>query len=149
MGSLNLPPSGSVYVDTQTLIYAIESNSTYAPVVDPFLKEVEAGRVELVTSELTVMEVLVRPIRLGDQPLIDRYEGFFVLPNVRLLPVTLDVLRSAARLRATIPKLRTPDAIHAASALAAGVSLFVTNDFAFRTVPGLMVEVLDAVIARP
>jgi predicted nucleic acid-binding protein len=149
MGSLNLPPSGAVYVDTQTLIYAIESNATYTVVADPFLKEVEAGRIELVTSELTVMEVLVRPIRLGDQSLIDRYEGFFVLPNVRLLPVTLDILRAAARMRATTPKLRTPDAIHAASALAAGVGLLVTNDPVFRLVPGLAVEVLDDVIARP
>lgn len=149
MGSLNLPPSGSVYADTQTLIYAIESNPTYSAMADPFLKAVEAGQVELVTSELTVMEVFLRPYRLGDQPLIARYEGFFVLPNVRLLPVTHDVLRSAARSRATLPKLRTPDAIHAAAALLAGVSLFVTNDFVFRTVPGLAVEVLDEVPARP
>jgi predicted nucleic acid-binding protein len=59
------------------------------------------------------------------------------------------VLRSAARLRSTVSKLRTPDAIHAASALADRVGLLVTNDPVFRTVPGLTVEMLDDVIARP
>ena len=113
------------------------------------LAAVEAGQVELVTSELTVLEVLVRPLRLGDTSLVDRYEGFFRQPNVRLISVSLDILRAAARLRATVTKLRTPDAIHAASALHVPVGLFVTNDFVFRSVPGLTVAVLDDYLSTP
>ena len=65
------------------------------------------------------------------------------------LPVSLSVLEEAARLRAA-HNLKTPDAIHAATALAAGCSLFVTNDFGFRRVPGLQVAVLAEVAAsRP
>jgi predicted nucleic acid-binding protein len=43
--------------------------------------------------------------------------------------------------------LKTPDAIHAATALAAGCVLFVTNDAGFRCVPGLPVAVLSEVAA--
>ena len=48
----------------------------------------------------------------------------------------------AARLRATT-KLRTLGAIQAATAILAGCTLFVTNDFGFRAVPGLPVVILD------
>ncbi|HET6576573.1 MAG TPA: PIN domain-containing protein [Fimbriiglobus sp.] len=143
MGPLSLPSSGPVYVDSQVLIYAIESNPTYYPLAEPVLAAAEAGEIVLVTSELTVLEVLVRPMKTGDNSLVDRYEGVFHQPNVRLVPVSLDVLRAAASLRASIPKLRTPDAIHAATALHVSAGLFVTNDFVFRSVPGLSAAILD------
>ena len=62
------------------------------------------------------------------------------------LPISLSVLEGAARLRAA-HNLKTPDAIHAATALAEGCSLFVTNDQGFRRVPGLRVAVLGEIAA--
>jgi predicted nucleic acid-binding protein len=56
-------------------------------------------------------------------------------------------LREAARLRATISGLKTPDAIHAATALQHGCALFVSNDVGFRRVPGLSLAILDDVLA--
>lgn len=66
--------------------------------------------------------------------------------NTRLLPITEDVLREAAHLRATIPTLKTPYAIHAATALLHGCALFVTNDTDFRRVPGLPLAILDDIV---
>jgi predicted nucleic acid-binding protein len=43
--------------------------------------------------------------------------------------------------------LKTPDAIHAATALACGSAMFVTNDGGFRKVPQLPVVVLSEVAA--
>lgn len=149
MGSLNLPPSGRVYIDTQSLIYSVEHNRRYEPTLLPLWSAVSAGTLDLVTSELSVMECLVGPYKSGNAQVEAAYEQLFGSSVIRLLHVTLDVLRAAARLRATVPRLRTPDAVHAATAILAGVSLLVTNDPAFRTVPGLAVEVLDDVIARP
>ena len=60
-----------------------------------------------------------------------------------------DVLRRAAQLRATITRLRTPDAVHAATALEVGAALFVTNDYDFRGVPGLPVTVLQDLLPPP
>lgn len=41
------------------------------------------------------------------------------------------------------PNLKTPDALHAATALQAGCALFVTNDVGFRQVASLPLVVLD------
>ncbi len=57
----------------------------------------------------------------------------------------VQILREAARLRA-ITKLRTPDAIHAATALQIGCALFVTNDKGFKNVPSLPHVILDDLI---
>ena len=58
-------------------------------------------------------------------------------------------MREAARLRAIIPGLKTPDAIHAATALIHGCVMFVTNDTVFRRVPNLPLVLLDDVLAAP
>lgn len=70
-------------------------------------------------------------------------------PGILLAPITAAVLREAARLRAAIPALRTPDALHAATALLEGCTLFLTNDKGFRRVPRLPVVLLDDVLAAP
>jgi predicted nucleic acid-binding protein len=80
--------------------------------------------------------------------LIADFESFFQTPGVDLVPISPDILREAARLRASITRFRTPDAIHAATALATSAALFVTNDLGFRNVPGLPVEVLQDVLVR-
>jgi len=69
--------------------------------------------------------------------------------DVTLLPVSMEILCEAARLRASIPGLKTPDAIHAATAIAYGCVLFVSNDVGFRRVSGLPLLLLDEVIASP
>jgi predicted nucleic acid-binding protein len=63
-------------------------------------------------------------------------------PDVSMIAITQDVLERAANLRATVG-LKTPDAIHAATALVAGCALLVTNDPAFRRVAGLPVGLLS------
>ena len=80
---------------------------------------------------------------------MSRYDQFFQLPGVRLVPVSRPVLREAARQRATTPKLKTPDAIHLATALWEGCGQLVTNDLAFRAATGLPVVILDDLLAVP
>ena len=58
-----------------------------------------------------------------------------------MAPITQSILREAARLRATT-KLKTPDAIHAATASEAGCVLFITNDAGFRGVLNLSLVIL-------
>ena len=147
MGSLTLPSAGLVYVETPALIYSVERHPLYASLLDPFWQSALAGQIVPISSELIISEVLVIPMRLGDMGLQTLYEAALFQADLRLLPITQDILREAARLRATIPGLRTPDALHAATALLAGCSLFLTNDAGFRRVPGLPLAVLDDVLA--
>ena len=142
MGSLTLPASGLVYVDTMTVIYTVERLPTYASLLQPLWLAAQAGSIGVVTSELTLMESLVGPLKNGNTVLEAAFEMMLLGADTRLLPITQPILRHAARLRATT-KLRTPDALHAATSMDAGCALFVTNDFAFRVVPGLPVVILD------
>ncbi|MGH7137175.1 MAG: type II toxin-antitoxin system VapC family toxin [Pirellulales bacterium] len=142
MGSLALPPSGIVYADTQVFIYSVEKHPVYAPILRPLWHEVQAGRLEVVSSELSLMETLVAPLRNRDTALAAAYEQMFQFPGVRLLPITSAVLREAAALRAAHASLRTPDALHAATALLAGCASLLTNDLSFRQITALPVIVL-------
>ena len=149
MGRLILPVGGDVYVDAQVPIYTADVHPTYAPILRPLWEAGIAGTIHVVSSELTLMETLVGPLRSGNTLMQTQREGLWLRVNSRLLPITQDVLREAARLRAVIPALKTPDAIHAATSLLNGCVLFVSNDTGFRRVPGLPLVLLDDVIAAP
>ena len=146
MGSLILPLSSQVYVESPTLIYSVERHPRYALLLDPLWQAAQAGQVTTVSSTLIITEVLVMPLRHGNKDLQALYEAALFRADLRLLPLTQDVLREAARLRAAIPGLRTPDALHAATALLTGCALFLTNDAGFRRIPGLPLIVLDDVL---
>jgi len=105
--------------------------------------------VTIIGSELTLLETLVMPLRIADPLLVADYERLWQQPNTQLLPITQDVLREAARLRAQITGLKTPDALHAATAILHGCALFVTNDNGFKRVPNLPLAILDEVLAVP
>ena len=90
------------------------------------------------------METLVTPEKASDAKLITAYEQLFQSPELTLLSIDRATLREAARLRAAAPKLRTPDAIHAAAAASrAGAVQFLTNDIRLRTGTGPAVSILD------
>src|SRR5205823_9206029 len=130
------------YIDTMTLIYTVERYPAYLPLLEPLWQAAQTGTIEIVSSELTLMEVLVGPLKSGNTTLETAFEQALLGTGMRLLPITQPILREAARLRATT-RLRTPDALHAATAQQAGCVLFVTNDAGFRGVTNLPFVILD------
>lgn len=144
MGSLILPPSGSVYVDANSAIYAVEKIEPYHSFLSPLWPAAQAGRVTLVTSELTYLETLVKPLREENAALEHLFRAFLTAQEMELIPATLAIWEQAARLRTL--GLKTPDALHAATGLAVGCALFLTNDDVFLRVPGLTVTVLKTAI---
>jgi predicted nucleic acid-binding protein len=149
LGTLTLPASGTVYADAQIVIYTIDKHSLYAAVCRPLWEAVRSGQVTVVSSDLILLETLVEPIRSGDTRLAADREALWAQPHSLLLPITQDILRKAARLRATISGLKTPDAIHAATALLHSCTLFLSNDTGFKRIPGLPLALLDDVLAAP
>lgn len=139
MGLKRALGSGPVALDTAIFIYFIEEHPVFCPLVAPLFAEADAGRRWLVTSALTLLEVLVVPYRAGNRPLAERYEGLLVSSRgLRLVDIDSSQLRAAALLRATVP-IRTPDALQVAAAISASCSVFVTNDRAIPQIPGLHV----------
>jgi predicted nucleic acid-binding protein len=142
VGTLTLPSSGLVYLDANPIIYAVEKHHLYAPLLQTLWAASQAQTVEVVSSDLALLETLVGPFKSGDTTLEAAYEQALLGADIRVLPITHAVLRDAARLRATT-KLKTPDALHLATARQAGCALFVTNDAAFRGVTNPSIVILD------
>ncbi|HLX07190.1 MAG TPA: type II toxin-antitoxin system VapC family toxin [Thermoanaerobaculia bacterium] len=115
-------------VDTMLFIYHFERNERFGEPASALLAAVEQGRCRLVTSVISLMEVLVIPKRRGMTELCRRYrELFSSFPNLTVQPVDEEVAELAAGLRAA-HAIRTPDALHLATALRNQATAFVTED---------------------
>jgi predicted nucleic acid-binding protein len=144
-----LPGAGTVYVDANTLIYRIETIQPYLATAAPLWDALRDGTQEVITSELSLLETLVKPLQLGNTALQTLFETvLYKTKGFSCIPITRPILEAAAQLRATTG-LKSPDAIHAATALAQRCTLFVTNDPIFRRVPGLAVAILSEIAATP
>ena len=142
MGELTLPTTGPIYLDASGFIYSLERIEPYRTLLEPLWQQAQAGKFIVVSSQLVVLETLAKPLREGDTVLAQLFRMMFDAREVQLIPATLSLWEHAARLRATTG-LKTPDALHAATAQSTASSLFVTNDRDFRQVEGLPLVVLD------
>ncbi|MFN9559195.1 MAG: type II toxin-antitoxin system VapC family toxin, partial [Dolichospermum sp.] len=109
-------------LDTAPLIYFIEENPSYLEVTDAFFIAMYRGDFSVVTSVLTISEVLVYPLRAGNTILAQQYRDILFnsqgLTTIEVLP---DIAENAAKLRADY-NLRTPDALQMATAIYGGAS---------------------------
>ena len=142
MGSLDLPSEGLIYIDASTLIYSVERVEPYRELISPMWEQAESGNLTIVSSPVLVIETLVKPIRDANKEIADQYHSIFMSNVVNLLEGSYEVAELAAQVRASTG-LKTPDALHAATALHANCARFITNDAAFRRVQGLPTIVLD------
>jgi predicted nucleic acid-binding protein len=135
---------GPVAVDTALFIYLIEEHPHFLAPVRALFARADAGELEIVTSALTLLEVLVVPLRAGDHALAARYEALLTRSRgVRVVDLTRDQLRTAARLRAQHSTLRAPDALQLAAAVGTGCASFITNDRRMPTPHGLRIMQLS------
>ena len=88
-------------------------------------------------------ELLVQPYRAGNEALVNRYFGLLSsFPNLEWIAPNLAIADTAARLRAH-HRLRTPDAIQAATGFCSGATGMLTNDTELARVVDLEVGVPD------
>jgi predicted nucleic acid-binding protein len=117
-----------VYIDANIVIYALEGFELYRPFLAQLSQEVSAGRCEIVTSELTLAEVLVKPLLDNKPDLIRAYQDFLTSGEVALVRISREILVQSATFRGRFASLRLPDAIHLATAVEAACSSVLTND---------------------
>ena len=77
MGALTLPASGLVYLDANSVIYTVEKHPVYWPLLQPMWQAAKGKTIEIVSSELTLMETLVGPLKSGNTALANAYEQAF------------------------------------------------------------------------
>jgi len=132
-----------LYIETAPLIYYVEANPTYVTKMDAIIEAVEQTSIEAVSSVIILTEVLSQPIKLGNTKLEQEYRNILLHSGgFELLPVTAQIAESAAELRARY-NLRTPDALHVATAIAAGCDALLTNDAGVRRVAEITILILN------
>ena len=132
-----------VGLDTAPLIYFIEENPKYVDMVDLFFEALDRRELSVVTSTITLLEVLVNPIKQNNASVAAKYRDILLKArNLSLIPFTQPIAEEAARIRA-IYNLHVADAIQVATAILAGASAFLTNDLKLASVPDIKVLVLD------
>jgi len=117
-----------ILLDTTVLIAFLDAGDATHPVADSLLTElVASGRNPAVVSMVSVMELLVRPMRAtprGHHTILGFLRSF---PNLVCVPVELEIAQEAAHLRASL-RFGTPDALIVGTGLATQVHHLVTND---------------------
>jgi predicted nucleic acid-binding protein len=136
MGSLTsgVPDGSRILLDSVSIVYYLERNPRYFDAAAEWMERVNAGRLTAVASALLLAEVLVPAYRAGSPAAARKARAALErIPNFQLLEVTAGVSDVAARLRAE-HNLRTPDALHVATALNQEVEWVVTNDSRLRRI---------------
>lgn len=129
----------TIALDTAPLIFSIERRQPYVDVLRPLFQAVAKGDIRMVTSTVTLLEVLVHPLKQGNEDLAHQYNDILLSsPYIFTVPVTPATAQIAAELRATT-NLKTPDAIHLATAINQHAAVFLTNDRDFGNVDSLRV----------
>ena len=143
MGWVDALEGALVGLDAAPLIYFAEEHPHYLPIVEPFFVALDRGAFRAIASTVALLEVLVHPLRRNDVRLAETYRAI-LLHNTALttLPVSAEIAELAAGLRANFA-IRTPDALHVATARQAGATFFLTNDTRLPTIPGLTIVALD------
>ncbi len=116
-----------VFWDTNLFIYLFEKNAEWSPRVIELRRRMLARGDELLTSYLTVGEVIAKPKQLNNAMLERSYLNFFSGGSVELVTFSLDAAQRYGDIRSR-ERIRPADAIQLACASAARTDLFVTND---------------------
>jgi predicted nucleic acid-binding protein len=115
-----------IFWDTNLFIYLFEDYATLSKAVGQLRSKMLARGDQLLTSTLTLGEILVKPTEQSDLDLCRKYEHAISTASTM---INFDV--KAAKIYAGLRSersLRAPDAIQLACAASASVDLFVTND---------------------
>jgi len=137
-----------ICIDTAPVIYFIEENPKYRNVIRPVFVEIDSGNIEAITSTITLLEVLVHPLRVGNETLAGKYRDILLFSEgLTTFEILHEISEIASRLRAKY-SIRTPDAIQIAAGIRHGASKFLTNDPNLKKVSDIEVLVLDDYLTK-
>ena len=126
-----------IFWDTNLFVYLLEDKGELAERVVSLRKRMIERNDELLTSTLTLGEILVKPLEAGDETLVRRYEQA-ITAAATVIPFDPPAAYAFATVRRD-RTIRPPDAIQLACASVAGIDMFITNDRRLnrKVVPGV------------
>ena len=137
MGLIKQLCGKKVFLDTAPLIYFMETESTFLPVLEELFSPLH--NCKFVTSVITLSEVLVMPFRVGKLQLVEQYMEILTMSeNIEIFDINIEIAKESAKIRADY-SIKTPDAIQLATAKYSVVDYFLTNDFPLKSFKDLNV----------
>lgn len=128
--------------DANVFIYLFEGTGPLARAAASVLDAVSGGRSTGLAATIVLSEVVVGPARAGDETMAERYiDAIRSIEHLHVVPVTAEIAADAGFVRGR-GGLTLADALHVATARAAGASVLVTNDRRIRPLPQLDVVLL-------
>jgi uncharacterized protein len=126
-----------IFWDTNLFVYLFEENEDFSEATRELRRRMLDRGDQLLTSTMTLGEVLVKPRQAGDMDLCRKYEQA-ISSSATLIPFDIAAARHYAAIR-TSRAMQGPDAVQLSCAATAGVDLFITNDNRLknRQVPGI------------
>ena len=115
-----------IFWDTNLFIYLFEDKHERSEQVAELRQRMIEREDELLTSALTLGEILVRPKEMGDEKLAQIYE-LAISAAATVLPFDSHAALRFAEIRQD-RSIKAPDAIQLACASVARADLFITND---------------------
>ena len=141
MGLSEVLTGKRVYFDANIFIHSFEGFPGYETQLAVLARLVDEKACSVCTSELTLCEVLAKPFRENMSDIVISYRRALETDGiVRLIPASRATFLRAAMLRGQLG-LKTPDAIHAATAVESECAAFLTNDSLLR-LPATLERVL-------
>jgi len=133
-------------LESSVFIYQFEGNPRYTGLTRPVFRDLAGDRVRAMTSVITITEILVPTWKLDDPELRDQILNRVMnFPNIDWIAADTRISDVAALYRARY-RLRTPDAIQAATATVSGATGFVTNDRVFTRIPSFETLILEDLV---
>jgi len=133
--------ASSIALDTCAFIYFIEDNTTYASLLEPVMQAIDNGTKSGITSVLTLLEVLVKPLAENRTEIAEAYRNTLLSSNIQTILIDDAVAHEAAKIRANY-KFKVPDSIQLAVAKLNNAEVFITNDDQLRKFTDLKVIIL-------
>lgn len=151
MGKLTEKIAGKLIAfDSAPLIYYLEEHPNYGAIADELFNAIDRGSARGTTSVLTLLEVLVAPLRNGFHDLADAYRQLLTnAVNITVHPIDETTCEHAAQLRAKYGWLRTPDALQIAAAIGNGAEVIVTNDDRWKRLAEIEVVIMQDYTLAP
>ena len=126
-----------VFLDTAPLIYFLDDDVNFGKKTKSILEEILSAGKSLASSVITCEEYLTYPYRLGNQEKVDVFFEFSDVCGIDLVPISLEIAKLAAKIKAEYSDFKTMDSLQLAVAVQTGCDLFLTNDKQLKRFMGL------------
>ncbi len=146
MGLIQKLKNKTVFLDTAPLIYYIEENQQYSPILNKLFLANSKGEFLFQTSVITLLEILVHPMRENKHQLVEEYQNILCNSStINIFELNIEIAKRAAGFRAKYG-LKTPDSIQVATAVYTSAEYFLTNDIRLKAVKEIETLVLDELV---